>query len=148
MNKNLRPFVFLLVLLSGAACDKVPMNGRLDGMWQILSVQTPQGVRDVKSEHAYMSIQLHLSQWDYANRIYYAHFRHEGDSLCFYDFAGMSAHATSADNDPAVTPTDMANGLFHVYGIHTLDARFRIVHLSRSSLILEAADTILTFRKF
>ena len=148
MSKFLRPFFVLFILLGAVACDKVPMNGRLDGMWQILSVETPQGVRDVKSERAYMSIQLHLTQWDYANQRYYAHFSHEGDSSCFYDFAGLSAHATVADDDPAITAEEMSGGLFHVYGIHTLDARFRIVHLSGSSLILQAADTTLTFRKF
>lgn len=148
MKKFLHPLVVLLVLVCAAACDKVPMNGRLDGMWQILTVETPQGVRDVKADRAYMSIQLHLTQWTHANRNYYSHFRHEGDSLCFYDFAGLSAHATAADDDPAITAAEMAGGLFHVYGIHTLDARYRIIHLSGSSLILESADTTLTFRKF
>lgn len=140
--------VLLFVMIACATCDKVPINGQLDGMWQIMNIQTPQGVRNVKRDRAYLSFQLHLTQWDYNGRRYYAHFTHAGDSLCFFDFSGLSQHSSEADDDPEITPADMASGLFDVYGIHTVDARFRVVELGRSSLILESADTTLTFRKF
>ena len=140
--------LFLLCVLFCTACDKVPMNGKLDGMWQILSIQTPQGIRDVKSQQAYLSFQLHLTQWDYSSQRYYAHFLHEGDSIFFYDFSGLSSHVTSADDDPEITPADMAGGLFDVFGIHTTNARYHINQLGHSRLVLEAQDTILTFRKF
>ena len=143
-----KSIALIFALLCCIGCDKVPINGKLDGMWQLTSVQTPEGVHDARASRAYLSFQLHLSQWDFASQRCYAHFSHEADSLRFFDFAKLSAHSTAADDDPAVTPAEMAGGLFGVYGIHTLDARFRVVHLSHSSLILEAADTTLTFRKF
>ena len=137
-----------LLLLSIYACDKVPINGQLDGMWQILNIYTPDSTRTVKDSQAYLSFQLHLSQWDFNNQRCYAHFRREADSIFFFDFSRLSAHTTSADDDPAITDTEMANGLMDIYGFHTTNARFHINRLDHSRLVLQAQDTILTFRKF
>ena len=145
-------FIFSLLLFSlfsplFTSCDKVPINGVLDGLWQIMTIETPAGTRDVKADRAYLSIQLHLSEWDHNANRYYAHFSHEGDSLCFYDFAHNSKHSSNADDDTWITPSEMSAGLLDIWGIHTLNARFHINRLNGSTLILQAADTTLTFRK-
>ena len=146
----------MMILLSlMSACDKVPINGDLDGMWQIMTIQTPDGTRDVKSQRAYLAIQLHLSEWDCGNKRYYAHFQHHGDSLFFYDFFHDSQHRSKADDNERVTYEEMTKTdpscewpIMHVWGIHNLDARYRIRQLDSEHLTLERADTILSFRKF
>ena len=72
-------FILSLFTLLLNSCDKVPINGDLDGLWQLTTIQTPESTRDVKSTRAYLSIQLHLSQWDNNGTTFYAHFVHEGD---------------------------------------------------------------------
>ena len=139
----------LLILL--ASCDKVPMNGDLDGMWQLTNIATPDSTRDMHTSGAYVSFQLHLVQWDEVSdhsRTFYSHFRHTADSLVFYDFAHPSKHAVDNNEDEWVTPAEMHQGLFHLWGIHTTEARFRIRQLDSRHLRLESADTLLTFRKF
>ena len=147
--------VIASVIAMMSSCDKVPINGDLDGMWQLMSVQTPDGTRATKSDRAYMCIQLHLSQWDHGGKRYYAHFNHTGDSIFFYDFYHHSRHRSKADdNEPItyeeMTKTDPAEGwpLMDVWGIHNLDARYRVQTLNSDALVLEKADTVLTFRKF
>ena len=129
-------------------CDKVPMNGDLDGMWQLMTVQTAADTRNVRNDKAYMSIQLHLSQWDCAGIRYYAHFVHEGDSIRFYDFVHDSLHRSKADDNEWITEEEMHNGVMDVWGIHNLDARYRVRQLDDEALVLEKADTTLFFRRF
>ncbi len=133
-----------------AACDKTPVNGPLDGFWQLTTIATPDSVRDVRRQGAFLSVYLHLSQWDHGHREprVYAHFTHTADSIIFYDFAHLSTHQTTADDDQPVTPEEMASGLLDDWGVHTLDARFRVLTLNHSRMELQAADTVLTFRKY
>ena len=136
----------IVALLLMAACDKVPINGDLDGMWQLMSIETPEGKVDAKPRRVYMSVQLHLTQWNnlLANRTFFARFTHRGDSIRFYDFVKSSGH------NSLITPADVAteNGLLNEWGIHSVDASYHIDRLTDSSLILHDNDTILTFRKF
>lgn len=135
----------MLVLTS---CDKTPINGPLDGMWQLMSVETPAGVVDTKAEHAYISFQLHTSQWNHANDRLYSAFRHSGDSLFFDRFRHLSLHRTAADDDEPVTTDELADGLMDAWGIHTTSARFKVVRLTNEHLTLNRADTTLMLRKF
>ena len=153
--KRQKYFFLLTAIFSLTACDKVPINGPLDGQWQMLRVETPEGVRDVKDERAYLCFQLHLSEWNSQGHRYYAEFSHEGDSLLFGRFAHHSLHRTQADNNEWMTAAEMAggsednpDGLLHKWGIHSLNARFRVRTLNSSSLVLEQADTTLYLRKF
>jgi len=145
-RRGLGGALFFLLLLT--SCDKVPMNGDLDGMWQLMTVQTGQNVRNVRDDRAYMSIQLHLTQWYQGGNTLYSHFVHEGDSIRFYDFAHDSLHRSKADDNEWVTEEDMLNGAMDAWGIHNLDARYRVRQLDGEALILEKADTTLFFRKF
>lgn len=139
---------FILLALFLASCDKVPMNGDLDGLWQLMTVQTGQEIRDVKSNRSFLSFQLHLTQWEHEGSCFYAHFIHEGDSIRFYDFTHASLHRSKADDDEWVTEEDMRNGAMDAWGVHNLDARYRVRQLDGEALILEKADTTLFFRKF
>jgi len=140
----------LLVALSQTSCDKLPANGDLDGMWQLLTIETPDGLRQVKQERVYLSIQLQLAQWtDYTRgTLFYSHFAHRGDSLFFFDFAKPSDHSLESNNDEWISTDEMTSGILDAWGIHTLDARYHILQLSGENLVLEKTDTILRFRIF
>ncbi len=132
------------------ACDKVPINGDLDGMWQLMSIQTPDTIRDMKTARVYTCFQLHLTQWNDnpKGRTFYSHFTHTADSLIFFDIAHASKHAVDDNEDEWVTPGQMAEGLFDCWGIHSVNPRFRVLKLDSQTLELQQADTILLYRKF
>ena len=140
----------LLILIAVSSCDKVPINGDLDGFWQLMTIQTPDGVRDVKAKRVYTSFQLHLTEWDdlLDKRTFYSHFTHTSDSLIFFDIAHASKHAVDDNQDAWVTPKEMDEGLFDNWGIHSVNPRFRILKLNSTTLELQQADTILVYRKF
>lgn len=139
---------FLLAFFLLASCDKVPMNGDLDGLWQLMTVRTGSETRDARNDYAYLSFQLHLTQWDHAGRSFFAHFVHEGDSIRFYDFVHDSLHRSKADDNEWVTEEEMSSGVMDVWGVHNLNARYRVRQLDGDALVLEKADTTLFFRKF
>lgn len=134
-----------------AACDKVPINGVLDGMWQLTTIATPDTVRHTTAEQLFVSFQLHLTQWEKktTGATIYAHFTHRADSIAFSDFAERALHDLSAgDDDHIFTPAQMAGGVMDAWGIHSANARFRVMELNHTTLVLHDADTTLTFRKF
>lgn len=138
------------LLLALASCDKVPINGPLDGMWQLMEIEQPNGRQDVKANRIYISFQLHLTQWEDLNNqtSYYAHFTHTADSLIFYDFAHPAKHDLSAgDNDHWITAEEATSGLLAPWGLHSLKARFAVRRLNSDYMTLQQQDTTLYFRK-
>lgn len=141
--------VLALTLLT--TCDKVPMNGPLDGMWQLMSVETPDGLRPTRDDELFLSFQLHLTQWEkkHTSRTYFAHFERRGDSLRIYDITRAALHDLShGDDDHLITDAQMSAGEMDAWGIHTTTPSFHINRLDCSNLTLQAADTTLTFRKY
>jgi hypothetical protein len=73
IKKNIGWCCIYLLLSTVFSCDKLPMNGDLDGMWQLMSVEMDGEVSDVKSRKRYWSFQLHLVQFsrgDNTNRYF------------------------------------------------------------------------------
>jgi len=133
-----------------AACDKIPVNGLLDGFWQLTEIETPDSVRQVKSRRVFLSIQLQMTQWqDYVeDRRYFSHFRLVEDSIFIYDLTHPSQHSLESNNDEWVTAEEMADGLMDAWGLHSLDLRFRMLRLTSDDLVLQREDTIWHYRRF
>ena len=152
MNRVHNIVLFLLgALLTLGSCDKTPINGDLDGMWQLMSIQTPQGVQQVKEKRAYLCIQLQLAEWriaTIADKNYYSHFKLQGDSLFFFDLCHASAHTATGADDTPVTADEMAAGALDEWGIHTMHTRYHVLQFNDNHLTLEKADTVYAFRKF
>ena len=148
-----KPYIILIgILLTLCGCDKTPVNGDLDGMWQLMTIETPDSTADVQARRLYLSFYLHLADWRCPQKNehfhFYSHFTHRQDSLCFYDLCRASAHTAQDADDIPLTATDMALGDMDDWGIHTLDMRYRIKSLNSRNLTLEKKDTVYAFRKF
>lgn len=148
-------FLLLLCLAFFASCDKVPMNGDLDGMWQLMVKEDANGIKNVKSDKIYMSFQLHLVQFDGPNmdnggsfhtRLYYGRFKHEGDSLFIYELCHNSKNETAADNNEWIKETETDK--LEQWGIYSLNNRYKVVKLDSDAMILRREDLVLTYRKF
>ncbi len=142
-------FAFVALMAAASGCDKTPANGPLDGQWQLLSINTPDGLRETKACATYLCFQLNLTQWFRPEQqSIYAHFTHRADSIRFYDFARVSPQAVEGDDDEWITPREMHEGVMDDWGIHSTDITFHVRQLSGSRLVLEREDTVLTLRKF
>lgn len=149
-------FHFLAAVVWGSclalltSCNKMPVNGVLDGQWQLMSIETPDSTRHTRDDLVFLSVQLQLTQWNNhrSGAIYFSHFLHKGDSILFFDLVHPSQHSLDSNNDVYVTSEEMSAGEMDDWGIHTLDMRYRVQTLTYDDLVLEKVDTTLRFRKF
>lgn len=148
IKKNIGWCCIYLLLSTVFSCDKLPMNGDLDGMWQLMSVEMDGEVSDVKSRKRYWSFQLHLVQFsrgDNTNR-YFAHFKHKNDSLHIYDLCFPSENFTDSDDNVMFTESDVH--ILNQWGIYNLYNKFKVEKLDSDVMILKNDEMKLRFRKF
>lgn len=140
-------------LLFAASCDKLPENGKLDGMWQIMSVNYARNsgydsLVNVKPMHVYLSFQLKLAQinaGEYSNRtgsgIILSRFKRSGSTLSFYNFY-LSQFAAD------ILITDSATTALQCIGINGIAAKFHIDRLDDNKLQLSSDYAQIICRKF
>lgn len=124
--------ILLLTLFTG--CRKAPVNGKLDGMWQVMDIEYADGTRAKVDYQAYYCIELHVVQLrglsGQTGNLHYA------DSKLTMDFP-------YADTEAKMRP--LKN-----YGIEENPQVFDIVTLTGSALVMRtpSGSVTVTCRKF
>lgn len=137
--KRLPIILLLFTTLFMSACGKLPMNGRLDGMWQLMSI-APDGDEEINTKESklYYNVQLHLIGLQKGGQVeYLGRFTQTHDSLFVHDFL------LNADNSIQATPEGLAP-----FGIYGTSERFGIEEISNKKMVLKSNKALLTFRKF
>ena len=139
--------MLLLVWLCG--CDrKWPMNGALDGQWQLLTVETRADgvVTDRKDEQLYFRFQLQLMMLTdlggngygtYVGRMTY------DQEAQIVQTQEMNVRNNTGDSGIAATAEQLAS-----FGLDNGVTRFEVVKADGDHLILESDYARLTLRKF
>lgn len=130
------------------ACDKLPANGDLDGMWQVVEIEHGGEVKNVASEQVYMSIQLRLFMLGSIDipRRYYGYFEHKGDSMHLWQFSFASTNESDADDNKPIAEEETYR--LNPWGFYSLDERFKVEKLTGSQLILRNETSRIHFIKF
>ena len=146
-TKYLLPF--LLAAFTLVACDKMPVNGDLDGQWQMTSIKHVGHAAPTPALNGkvYWSFQLNLLS------IYTPEDKHNGSesyTFCRFQVKGDSLHITksyvhSMDKDVEVEET--ATYLDRV-GLHSNRESYAIKTLTDSRLVLHSDYHELEFRKW
>lgn len=146
----------LAACLALPSCDKMPDNGALDGMWQLMEIERGGTVENVKATQTYWSIRTNLVQLSSLTaQRYYAHFTRQGSRLTLYDLSHNCSTVTEADNNEWIT-SDESSVLLH-YGIEPeadtarpgrLTQTFTIDVLGGDEMLLSTPQYRLKFRKF
>lgn len=119
--------LWCLILLTG--CGKLPINGDLDGQWQILEIRYADD-RIETPERAYYCVQLHtitLRQVNGPNQT--GNMVYEGDQLSL--------------DMPLSDVSDL-----RVFGLDDTKETFTVTELSSSRLVLTSDYARISFRKF
>lgn len=123
-----------LIILTG--CPKHPINGDLDGQWQVMDV-VPPAPEIVLKERLYMCFSLHVCQLtEYgngANAVGNMRFDQK-NQLLYLDFP----YATTA----------LSKARLKQYGIYNNPVTFTVEYLDKKKLILRDGDVVVTLRKF
>lgn len=139
------PAIFSLFTIS---CEDFDINGDLDGMWHLRSVESlsAQQIEDVKEKRIYYSIQQHLitvrrsTPFEVTGkncRQYIGRFTHTGDSLLLHNFVLYQTEDSIARSEELVP--------FYLDGTVS---RYAIKKLDSKQMILHSSERELTFKKF
>ena len=124
-----RYIIGALLLLMAGACGKMPINGDLDGRWQIMKIEYASGVEEAP-ERAYYSVALHtinLMKVDVTSQT--GNMEYTGDSLF------------------VVMPVSKVEDLLP-FGMNGTEQRFGVKELTSKYLVLQSDYARLEFRKF
>ena len=124
-----RYIIGALLLLMASACGKMPINGDLDGRWQIMKIEYASGEEEVP-ERAYYSVALHtinLMKVGVSNQT--GNMEYTGDSLF------------------VVMPISKVEDLLP-FGMNGTEQRFGGKELTSKHLVLQSDYARLEFRKF
>lgn len=138
------PFLFAALLLLTSCEIEFSNNGKLDGFWQLIAVDTlaTQHTSDLKTSGRTWAFQGRLLEMRDTKGGYsdlYFSFEHRGDSL-FLD----SPYLSDRDADD-IKITDV--NIVRPYGVNGLKEGFEIESLSNNKLILRSKTLRLMLRK-
>lgn len=126
------------LLLAMTACDKQPINGKLDGMWKLTTIEYNDGSIE-ESNGIYYRIQLHTVMIDD---------RRSGAGNFIADFSSENGVTISrlrdVNNIEAIPNEEMLKPL----GLNSPDTHFTVEKLTGKHMILKSDYARLTFLKF
>ncbi len=126
----------MFILLINTGCNKYPINGDLDGQWQVMEV-TPEPSEIVYPERLYMCFSLHVCQLTgHIEGVHAkANMRFDQKKRTLYlDFPYIE--------------TEESLARLKQYGIYSNPVTFQVEKLNSSKLILRDNDVVVTLRKF
>ena len=137
----MKKIVIALLGLLCVTCAKAPINGDLDGFWQLAEIAYKKGtVTDTHNDVLFYSVQLKLIGLQKGgNNQYLGRFVQTEDSLFVYDFR---LNITGDNSQKA------AAGDLQAWGIPDTTERFAIEKLNGKEMILTSATASLSFRKW
>lgn len=122
-----------IILLVASSCQKSPINGDLDGQWQVLDV-TPEPEKADIDATLYYCFYLHVCQLTFY------------DGVCTAGNMIFNGNSLYLEFPNATTPIQIAR--LRQYGINENPITFSVERLDKKSLILKHGDTVVTMRKF
>ena len=147
------PLLFLILSLGFSNCDKLPKNGELDGMWQLMEIQynnngSYDSIVNQKEKQIYLSIQLDLFAFKSYKTFYpplteetIGRFNHTNNKLKLYDFYKHY-------DDKDVSIDNVNTTILRPLGIDGNKADFTIEDLDSEKMILYSTYARIILRKF
>lgn len=135
-------YSFLLAAALGSCTLETSNNGRLDGFWQLYSLDSlSSGTSvDMRGSHVFWAIQVRLLEASNNDERILLRFNHTGDSLFLSD-----PYANDRDSSD-IKVTDVSR--LAPLGINKLEEHFAVKALNSDNMVLEAPTLRLHFRKY
>lgn len=130
--KNLNTLILIGILVM-AACQKSPVNGDLDGQWQVMEINPVPA--DPAASRMYYCFSLHTVQLSYHD-------------LPVWTSGNMYYSGNSLRLEFPYADSPLSKARLSQFGINTNPVEFTIIHLSSQRLVMQRGDTVMTLRKF
>lgn len=134
-----KALILIITIFALISCRNSLINGKLDGMWQLMKIEKENGEDlNTKEDRIYYNVQLHLiSLTKIGVAEYIGRFNHVQDSLFIYDFRVDKNNATLA------TKEELAP-----FGLNEVSERFEVEKMDSKDMVLKSKTARLVFRKF
>lgn len=136
VKKLVVPLLLLIFVSFWSGCQKSPINGDLDGKWQILEIEYKNETFPVKDKQLYYNFSLHVC------------------NLSYYGGSFTDGNLTFINNKiylnfPYILSSEGLSRL-NQYGIYSNPVEFKVEFLDKKKLIMKEDDNniIITLRKF
>lgn len=148
MNKKIATWGFMLfmVLITWGCDKKWPINGNLDGYWQLMTVETKADGVKTDCNRMYMGIQLHMIEMKDLGgngyKSFFGEFNYDEDQNIVV-IKNLKGKSSTSDNGQLANIKDL-----NPYGINAQETIFKVVKADGKTLILESDYARLTMRSF
>lgn len=148
ITKKIAAWGMLIVLICMSwGCDKKwPINGNLDGYWQLMTVETKADGIKLPCYRMYVGIQLHMIELKDLGgngyKSFFGEFNYNEDENIVV-IKNLKEKSSTSDNDQEANTQDL-----NPYGINAPETVFRVIKADGKSLILESDYARLTMRSF
>lgn len=148
MNKKIATwgFMLLMVLITWGCDKKWPINGNLDGYWQLMTVETKADGVKTDCNRLYMGIQLHMIELKDLGgngyKSFFGEFSYDEDQNIVV-IKNLKGKSSTSDNGQLANIKDL-----NPYGINAQETIFKVVKADGKTLILESDYARLTMRSF
>ena len=142
MKSRIFRYMGIVVLVAGlmalaVSCRKKSPNGKLDGMWRIMTVENKSTGEVVTPEgQYYYCMNLHVVQLQgnpgADGNMQYS--KSEGEVTMDFPYVGNTINS--------------ASNPYKVYGIWSSPVTFKVVTLNGKRLVLESPESVVTMRRF
>lgn len=132
--KSVILLVFSLCVLSTCqSCQKAPMNGKLDGMWQIMEISPNPGT-EIFGQQKYWAFYMHVVDLAYFDGIFATgNMKFDGNTLVAdFPYSGFPGNEDK----------------YMEFGVNSNPVVYEVVVLTSGKLVLRNGNTIITMRKF
>lgn len=140
--------ICMFLCIHFVSCDKVPVNGALDGQWQLMERIEDNETTNLKDQHLYCAFQLKVCMIGsrlLGVRKYFCYFEHKGDQMRFHTFTHRSAYTEDENVDKLITEEEIETIL--PWGFYSTDCTFKVEELNNSRMVLSANGKKLVYRK-
>lgn len=148
MKKGLYLIIIYACMTLLCGCDKLPANGDLDGLWQLVEIKKGDEVTDVRENHLYCSFQLKLFMLGNANnpRAFFGYFEHTDSTMHFYNFTFRSDYTEDNNYDkPMFVDKDMT--VISPWGFYSMDCTYDVLKLDAKEMVLRHETTEIRYKK-
>lgn len=147
ISRKIYLFLIAIVACIITSCEnKWPINGDLDGQWQLMTLEQDGKIKEMKEERVYWNFQLHMLMLC-SKEIYYAHFEHDGSTIRLFDISFSSANEKAEDDNIRMSEEEIKS-ILSPLGISKKNETYEIERLTDETMILKTDDKLLRFRKF
>lgn len=127
--------LFLIAICLMTSCQKSPINGDLDGQWQVIKV-TPEPETELLTTRIYMCFSLHTCQLTI-----YGHGPWTSGNILQFTDKSLSLDFPYANSEESIAK-------LRQYGINTNPVTFEVRTLTKDKLVLRDGETVVELRKF